>query len=180
MEVGRAIRLPLVERKANSYVAVANDRKLFANATFILEVSSGLPLTDVQSQFPQSCKIGPANATMRKIINSATPGVPLVHLPNPPQNKILVFSSNVYCLLDKSTDLWREFSSAAAVGLHFAGNWPDLKLELWAIPGVRYCRTKTTRRYSASRCRPARLRLVLVSRARTVTRPPPTRMYLSW
>jgi type VI secretion system protein ImpJ len=89
-------------------------------------------LTQVQSQFPQLCKVGPSTL-MRQIIQANLPGVPLVHLPNPPR-QIRVISSNVYFLLDKSTELWREFSTAPAVGMHFAGNWPDLKLELWAIP----------------------------------------------
>lgn len=131
-DVGRAIRLPLNEVRANSYAALVNDRNLFAQATFVIEVSSGLPLTQVQQQFPQLCKVGPSTR-MKQIINNNLPGIGLVHLPNPPR-QIRVVSTNVYFLLDKSTDLWREFSTAPAVGMHFAGNWPDLKLELWAIP----------------------------------------------
>ena len=131
-DVGRAVRLPLKEVRANSYAALVNDRSLFAQATFVVEVSSGLPLSQVQTQFPQLCKVGPSTS-MKQIINNNLPGIGLVHLPNPPR-QIRVVSTNVYFLLDKSTDLWREFSTAPAVGMHFAGNWPDLKLELWAIP----------------------------------------------
>jgi type VI secretion system protein ImpJ len=29
--------------------------------------------------------------------------------------------------------LWPEFSVASGLGLHFAGDWPDLQLDLWAI-----------------------------------------------
>ncbi|MBQ2261500.1 MAG: type VI secretion system baseplate subunit TssK [Loktanella sp.] len=131
-EVGRAIRLPLKEVRANSYAALVNDRTLFAQSTFVIEVSSGLPLTQVQQQFPHLCKVGPSTR-MKQIINNNLPGIGLVHLPNPPR-QIRVISSNVYFLIDKSSDMWREFSTAPAVGMHFAGNWPDLKLELWAIP----------------------------------------------
>ena len=131
-DVGRAIRLPLSEVRANSYAALVNDRNLFSQATFVVEVSAGLPLTQVQQQFPMLCKVGPSTR-MKQIINNNLPGIGLVHLPNPPR-QIRVVSTNVYFLLDKSTELWREFSAAPAVGMHFAGNWPDLKLELWAIP----------------------------------------------
>ncbi len=131
-DVGRAIRLPLREVKTNSYAALVNDRSLFAQATFVIEVSSGLPLSQVQQQFPQLCKVGPSTR-MKEITQNNLPGIGLVHLPNPPR-QIRVLSSNVYFLLDKSTDLWREFSTAPAIGMHFAGNWVDLKLELWAIP----------------------------------------------
>lgn len=131
-DVGRAIRLPLQEVRQNSYAAMVNDRSLFAQATFVIEVSSGLPLSQVQTQFPNLAKVGPSTR-MRQIINNNLPGIGIVHLPNPPR-QIRVVSTNVYFLLDKSTELWREFSTAPAVGMHFAGNWPDLKLELWAIP----------------------------------------------
>lgn len=131
-DVGRAIRLPLQEVRANAFAALVQDRSLFAQATFVIEVSSGLPLTQVQQQFPLLCKVGPSTK-MSQIINQSLPGVGLVHLPNPPR-QIRVVASNVYFLLDKASDLWREFSVAPAIGLHFAGNWPDLKLELWAIP----------------------------------------------
>jgi type VI secretion system protein ImpJ len=131
-DVGRAIRLPLNEVRAGSFAALVNDRNLFSQASFVIEVSSGLPLTQVQQQFPQLCKVGPSTR-MKEIINNNLPGVPILHLPNPPR-QIRVVASNVYFLVDKSTDLWREFSVAPAIGMHFAGNWPDLKLELWAIP----------------------------------------------
>ena len=131
-DVGRAVRLELKEVRPNSFAALVNDRNLFAQSTFVVEVGSGLPLTQVQQQFGQLCKVGPSSR-MKEIINNNLPGVPLVHLPNPPR-QIRVVSSNVYFLLDKSTPLWREFSQAPAIGMHFAGNWPDLKLELWAIP----------------------------------------------
>ncbi len=131
-DVGRAIRLPLKEVREGSFAAIVNDRSLFSQATFVIEVSSSLPLTQVQQQFPQLCKVGPTTQ-MKQIINNNLPGVPLVHLPNPPR-QIRVVARNVYFLVDKSSDLWREFSVAPAIGMHFAGNWPDLKLELWAIP----------------------------------------------
>lgn len=131
-DVGRAVRLPLKEVRANSYAAMVNDRSLFAQATFVIEVSSGLPLSQVQTQFPQLAKVGPSTQ-MKQIINNNLPGIGIVHLPNPPR-QIRVVSTNVYFVLDKSTELWREFSTAPAIGMHFAGNWPDLKLELWAIP----------------------------------------------
>ena len=131
-DVGRAIRLSLNEVRPNSFAALVNDRNLFSQATFIVEVGSGLPVSQVQQQFPQLCKMGPSTR-MKEIINTNLPGIPLMHLPNPPR-QIRVVAKNVYFLVDKNTDLWREFSTAPAVGMHFAGNWPNLKLELWAIP----------------------------------------------
>jgi type VI secretion system protein ImpJ len=45
-----------------------------------------------------------------------------------------VIDNNVYFVLDKSAPLWSDFSHTPAIGLHFAGDWPELKLELWAVP----------------------------------------------
>lgn len=131
-EVGRAIRLLMREVRQNSYLAEVKDRNLFREATFIVEVESAKPLTQVQAQFPELCKVGP-NTRMSEIVNNNLPGIGLQHLPNPPR-QIRVLSSNVYFRLEKNSPLWREFSTAPAIGMHFAGDWPELKLELWAIP----------------------------------------------
>ncbi len=131
-DVGRAVRLNLNQVRQNSYLAEVNDRNLFRDATFVIEVESAKPLTQVQSQFPELCKVGP-NTRMREIVTNNLPGISLVHLPNPPR-QIRVVSTNVYFLLEKNTPMWQEFSTAPAIGMHFAGDWPDLKLELWAIP----------------------------------------------
>ncbi|MDO5704511.1 MAG: type VI secretion system baseplate subunit TssK [Paracoccus sp. (in: a-proteobacteria)] len=131
-EIGRAIRLPLRQVRQNSYLAEVADRNLFREATFIIEVQTAKPLTQVQTQFPELCKVGP-NTRMAEIVNNNLPGISVVHLPNPPR-QIRVLSSNVYFRVEKTLPLWREFSTAPAMGMHFAGDWPDLKLELWAVP----------------------------------------------
>ncbi|WP_405402650.1 type VI secretion system baseplate subunit TssK [Paracoccus sp. Ld10] len=131
-DVGRAIRLPLREVRQNSYLAEVADRNLFREATFVIEVESAKPLTQVQSQFPELCKVGP-NTRMSEIVNNNLPGIGLQHLPNPPR-QIRVLSTNVYFQLEKTSPLWREFSTAPAIGMHFAGDWPHLKLDLWAVP----------------------------------------------
>ncbi len=131
-DLGRAVRLNLRQVRQNSYLAEVADRNLFREATFVIEVESAKPLAQVQQQFPQLCKVGP-NTRMNEIVKNNLPGIALLHLPNP-SRQIRVVSSNVYFLLDKKTPLWPEFSTAPAIGMHFAGDWPELKLELWAIP----------------------------------------------
>lgn len=131
-DVGRAVRLDLRQVRQNSYLAEVADRNLFREATFVIEVETSKPLTMVQQQFPELCKVGP-NTRMSEIVKNNLPGIGLVHLPNPPR-QIRVISSNVYFLLEKNAALWKEFTRAPAIGMHFAGDWPELKLELWAIP----------------------------------------------
>ncbi|MDF1872447.1 type VI secretion system baseplate subunit TssK [Vannielia sp.] len=130
-DVGRAVRLDLQELHPGSFIAKVTDRNLFRDASFVIEVSADKPLTQIQQQFPALCKVGP-NTQMNAIVNSALPGLELVHLPTPPR-QIRAVSSHVYFNIDKNNPMWREFSTAPAIGMHFAGDWPDLKLELWGI-----------------------------------------------
>ena len=127
----RAIRLELIARAQNAYISPIRDPSLFRNATFVLEVSANRPLTDIQMQFPNLLKLGP-NTKMNDIVHANLPGVPLVHMPTPPVH-IRAISDHVYFYLDKKTPLWPEFSQAKSIGLHFAGDWPQLALELWAV-----------------------------------------------
>ncbi len=127
----RAIRLELVERAQNAYVSPIRDRGLFQHATFVIEVAAAKQLTEIQQQFPQLFKLGPSTK-MQDIIHAHLPGIPLVHLPTPPR-QIRALTDHVYFRLDRNTPLWTEFSQAPAVGMHFSGDWPDLKLEFWAV-----------------------------------------------
>ena len=131
IDVGRAVHLDLVLRAPNAYVAAVTDRTLFRNATFVIEVGADMPLTQIQQQFPALCKIGP-NTKMNEIVQAHLPGIEIVHLPTPPR-QIRAVSDHVYFYLDKSSALWPEFSKASSMGLHFAGLWAGLELDLWAI-----------------------------------------------
>ena len=127
----RAIRLEIIERAQNAFVSPIRDRNLFRNATLVLEVAARRPLTEIQSQFPQLFKLGP-NTKMNEIVHAHLPGVPLVHLPTPPP-QIRAITDHVYFYLDRKSPLWPEFSTAASIGMHFSGEWPELELELWAV-----------------------------------------------
>ncbi|GJE13947.1 type VI secretion system baseplate subunit TssK [Methylobacterium longum] len=127
----RAIRLELIERAQNAFISTIRDRNLFRNSAFVIEVSARRPLSEIQTQFPHLFKVGP-NTKMNEIVHAHLPGVGLVHLPTPPP-QIRAISDHVYFLLDRQSPLWPEFSIASSIGLHFAGDWPELQLELWAV-----------------------------------------------
>lgn len=131
LDVGRAIRLELTEVRTNSFLANVSDRNLFRNARFVIEVSASMPLSQIQMKFPELCKVAP-NTKMREIVQTHLPGIPVVHMPTPPR-QIRTIIDHVYFQFDKSSPLWPEFSVASGIALHFAGNWPGLQLDLWAI-----------------------------------------------
>lgn len=134
-DVGRAIRLSLEQLRENKFAAIVNDPNLFANASFLIDVTASLPLTQIQQQFPQLCKLGPSTK-MSEIINNNLPGIEIVHTPNPPP-QIRIMANHVYFTVDKTSPLWRDLARAPAFGLQLAGAWPGLEMEFWAIPEER-------------------------------------------
>ncbi|MDE3177626.1 MAG: type VI secretion system baseplate subunit TssK, partial [Pseudomonadota bacterium] len=115
----------------NAFSSPIRDRALFRTATLVLEVAARRPLVEIQNDFPHLFKVGP-NTKMNEIVHAHLPGVPLVHLPTPPP-QIRAITDHVYFYLDRTSPLWPEFSVASAVGMHFAGDWPELQLEFWAL-----------------------------------------------
>ena len=123
--------LPLVEAAPGAYTSRIADRSLYETSYFFLAVSARAPLEDVRARFPSVAKIGPVQK-MRQIVDSALAGVPLRHTPTPPP-QIRSIPGYVYFELDRSSEDWASLARAPGLGLHVAGEWPDLKLELWCV-----------------------------------------------
>jgi len=126
-----ALQMPLEKADAGAYLSRITDHNLYQSGYFYLAVSASAPLDDIRSRFPAVAKIG-AIQKMRQIVDSALPGVPLRHTPTPPP-QLRVLPGYVYFELDRSVADWRDFATAPALGLHVAGDWPDLRLELWCV-----------------------------------------------
>ena len=126
-----AVQLPLDRAGPGAYVSTITDHNLFKTGYFYLAVSAASPVEEIRSLFPGIAKIASVTK-MRQIVESALPGVPLRHAPTPPP-QIRVLPGYVYFELDRGVPDWKDFASAPALGLHVAGDWPQLKLELWAV-----------------------------------------------
>ena len=126
-----AIQLPLQHAGPGAYTSRITDPGLYQNGYFYLAVSARMPLEDLRARFPSVAKIGTVQ-NMRQIVDSALSGVPLQHIPTPPP-QIRALPGFVYFELDRSVAEWAEFASAPALGLHVAGEWPELRLELWSV-----------------------------------------------
>ena len=119
-------------RKARgAYVCTITDHNLFKTGYFYLAVAASVPVEEIRRVFPSVAKIA-AVQKMKQIVESALPGVPLRHVPTPPP-QIRVLPGHVYFELDRSVRDWRDFATAPGLGLHVAGEWPELRLELWCV-----------------------------------------------
>ena len=126
-----AVQLPLEQAGPGAWVSTIVDRNLYQHGYFYLAVRAAASGDEVRQMFPAVAKLG-AVEKMRQIVDSALPGVPLRHTPTPPP-QLRVLPGYIYFELDRGVPDWRDFSSATALGLHVAGDWPQLKMELWCV-----------------------------------------------
>jgi len=70
---------------------------------------------------------------MRELVRAAVGGIAIRHVTTlPPQ--MPAFHELTYFQLDQSGPEWRDIASTApAMGFAVAGDWPELKLEAWAV-----------------------------------------------
>ena len=126
-----AISIPLDPRKYGISVGIIADRKLLSTAGFVLAVKADIPAENVRRHFQNQSKIGPVEE-IRQLVNSALPGIPLRPLPVAPR-QIPYHAGVVYFELDGDSPHWGKMSTSGGVAVHVSGDFPGLKMELWAI-----------------------------------------------
>ncbi len=126
-----AVSIPLEPRKYGINVGVIADRKLLGNAGFVLAVNADIPAEDVRRHFAGQAKIGPVEE-IRQLVNSALPGITLRPLPVAPR-QIPYHAGVVYFELDAESPYWRKMTTSGGIAVHISGDYPGLKMELWAI-----------------------------------------------
>lgn len=115
-----------------AYTAVITNHALFSTCNFYLAVSARTPLEELRARFPSHVKLGSVLKMRQIVTSSLASGVGITAQPTPPP-QIRVLPGFVYFELDRAAADWRDLSTAPAVGLHVAGDWADLKLELWWV-----------------------------------------------
>ncbi|MGB1389546.1 MAG: type VI secretion system baseplate subunit TssK [Paracoccaceae bacterium] len=126
-----AISIPLEARKYGISVGVIADRKLIGNAGFVLAVSADISAENVRRHFAGQTKTGPVEE-IRQLVNSALPGITLRPLPVAPR-QIPYHAGVVYFELDSDSPYWGKMTTSGGIAVHVSGQYPGLKMELWAI-----------------------------------------------
>ena len=126
-----AVSIPLDPRKYGISVGLIADRKLIGTAGFFLAVSADLPAETVRRHFAGQAKIGPVEE-IRQLVNSALPGIALRPMPVAPR-QIPFHSGTVYFELDPESPLWGRITTSGGIAVHVSGDYPGLKMELWAV-----------------------------------------------
>ena len=126
-----AVGIPLDPRSHGISVGVIEDRKLIGNAGFVLAVSADVPAENLRRHFAGQAKLGPVEE-IRTLVNNALPGIGLQPLPVAPRQ--IPYNANaVYFELESSNAYWGKMATSGGVAVHVMGEYPNLKMELWAI-----------------------------------------------
>ena len=115
-----------------AFTARIDDHSILQTCNLYLAASAEVPGETLRSQFSRVVKIGTVQK-MREIVASALQaGVRLAPAPTPPP-QIRILPGFVYFELDRGSGEWSNLAQAPAIGIHVAGDWPNLKLELWWV-----------------------------------------------
>lgn len=126
-----AQRIELRNQGNGIQLAVLEPAEFARFSTFVLAVGAQLPPDTLQHQFPAQAKVGPAER-LAELIRSHLPGVPLQAMPVPPR-QIPFNAGQVYFELDQDHPLWAQVQRYGGLALHVAGQFPELRLELWGV-----------------------------------------------
>jgi type VI secretion system protein ImpJ len=132
-----AVQLDVEMRQPGAYICPIRDRGLFRSSTIFLAIAARRPPKEIAERFAAQLKVGSVTQ-MRELVRSAVGGVSIRHVTTlPPQ--MPAFHEMTYFQIDQSGPEWRDIAATApAIGLAVAGDWPELRLEMWAVrrPGA--------------------------------------------
>lgn len=126
-----AVALKLEEAQFGIKVAPLTDKSMLESAQFVLAVQADLTTEDIRRRLPAQIKLGPVEH-IRDLVNNHLPGIGISALPVAPR-QIPFHAGYHYFLLDNKSDRWEQLKQSGGLALHVSGNYPGLKLELWAI-----------------------------------------------
>lgn len=128
-----AVSIPLQEHRYGIRVASVADRTLLSEAVFVLAVKADMPAEDMRRRFPAQSKVGPKER-ISELVNFALQGIGMRVLPVAPR-QLPYYAGYVYLELERPNEYWQQIEETGDIALHVAGEFPGLKLELWAIRG---------------------------------------------
>jgi type VI secretion system protein ImpJ len=128
-----AVPVPLQERRHGLRVGPIVDRTILRGSTFVLTVQADMPTEQLRRLFPSQVKIS-AVEHIREHVMSQLPGIAVRPLPVAPR-QIPFYAGASYFELDRNSPHWQQMQSSGGFAIHVSGEYPNLRLELWAIRG---------------------------------------------
>ena len=111
--------------------AVADPADIRSFSAIVLAVSAHMPPDVLADRFMTQAKVGPSER-LPDLVRAHLPGIPMQALPVPPR-QIPFNSGYVYFELARGGALWDAVEKHGGIALHVAGEFPELKLQLWGV-----------------------------------------------
>jgi type VI secretion system protein ImpJ len=128
-----AIAIPLREARHGVRVGPITDRTILRGSNFVLTVQADMQAEQLRRLFPSQVKIG-AVEHIRELVNVALPGIAVRPLPVAPR-QLPFYAGATYFELDRASPHWQQMQNSGGFAIHVSGDFPNLRLELWAIRG---------------------------------------------
>jgi type VI secretion system protein ImpJ len=128
-----AVSIPLREARHGVRVGPISDRSILRASGFVLTVQCDMPTETLRRAFPSQVKIG-AVEHIRELVNVALPGIAARALPVAPR-QLPFYAGATYFELDRASPHWQQMQNSGGFAIHVSGDFPNLRLELWAIRG---------------------------------------------
>ncbi|AQS86738.1 hypothetical protein AA101099_0092 [Neoasaia chiangmaiensis NBRC 101099] len=126
-----AVQIPLKEHRHGVSVGAIADRTILTGGSIVLAVRADVPIETLRRVFPTTVKIG-AVEHIRELVNVALPGIELRLLPVAPRQMPFI-SNALYFELERHSTQWDALRHSAGFAIHVSHDFPNLRLELWAI-----------------------------------------------
>jgi type VI secretion system protein ImpJ len=130
----RFIALPLRQVRDSVYTTEIEDGNLVDSSRLYLAISAEIPAADLIARTPALVKTCSATH-LETLIRQALPGLPITHLPSPPQ-EIPVKLNYQYFILDRSGAAWETIKRSRNFGAYVPGEIKNPRLELILLPPV--------------------------------------------
>jgi type VI secretion system protein ImpJ len=127
----RCVPIPLERTKESIYIGRILDEKLPSSAEFYLGVYAKLSEAQILERVPRKSKIASID-TINHLLNQALPGIVLRPVAVPP-GPLPVRTGFKYFRLEKIGTYWDTISSSRTICIYFPAEFPELRLELYAI-----------------------------------------------
>ena len=128
-----AIPIPLREARHGVRVGPITDRSILRASNFVLTVQCDMPAETLRRLFPSQVKIG-AVEHIRELVNVALPCIAVRPLPVAPRH-LPFYSGATFFELDRGSPHWAQMQNSGGFAIFLAGEFPNIRLELWAIRG---------------------------------------------
>ena len=127
----RYTAIPLDNTRPSFYIGRLDSERLVENVDYYLSVESNLPTTHILEMVPLKLKAGSPD-DVEKILNSALPGVRLVHAAQTP-TALPVRVGNHYFALEPQGQIFERMRQARSICIYVPQALLELKLELFAV-----------------------------------------------